>query len=199
MNKTWKMLDSELLHNGWFRLERLHFEHELFAGGSTGPVNREFYERGNVAAVLPYDRSSDSVVLVEQFRIGAKDDPDGPWLIEVVAGMIEANEQPEEMAHREAREEAGITLDKLIPMLNYYASPGATDERVHLYCALADLSQAGGVHGLADEHEDIRVLKVSADEAIALLHNGTIRNAISVIAIQWLALNLHRLRQGEFD
>lgn len=196
VEKEWKLLNQETLHDGWFRIQRYHFEHSLFAGGKTGSVDREVFERGHVAAVLPYDPVNDRVVLVEQFRIGAMYDENNPWLVEIIAGMIESGEEPEEMVRREAQEEAGLQLQSLIPVSRYYASPGGSTEVVHIYCALTDLSDAGGLHGLEAEDEDIRVLNVSAGEAIALLEDGTIRNAISIIALQWFCLNREALKSN---
>ena len=198
MKRSWTMLDRQTVYDGFFKIELCHFEHELFAGGKTGNVDRELFSRGNVAAVLPYDPSDDSVVLVEQFRLGAMNRPH-PWLTEVIAGMVEPGEEPQEMVHREAKEEAGLTLGNLFPVANYLASPGNTTEEVFIYGSLTDLSGAGGHYGLAEENEDIRVLHVSADDAIAMLDNGTICNALSVIAMQWFKANIDGLRRGEFS
>jgi len=192
--REWRSLGSKTVYEGWFRIARHQFEHTLFAGGSSGSVDREVFDRGHVAAVLPYDPVLDRVVLIEQFRIGAMNDEKSPWLVEVIAGMIEPGEEAEAMVHREAKEEAGLQLEHLLPIRRYYASPGGSTELVHLYCALTDLSGAGGLHGLAEEDEDIRVINCGADEAIALLDDGTIRNAISIIALQWFCLNREKLR-----
>lgn len=194
MNKDWELLKKDTIHEGWFRVYRYHFKHTLFAGGWTGEIDREVFQRGDVAAVLPYDPKLDRVVLVEQFRIGAMNDKESPWLVETIAGMIEPGEEPEEMVRREGKEEAGLTLGELIPVRKYYASPGGGTEEVHVYCALTDLSEAGGFHGLEAENEDIRVINCSADEALQMLEDGTIRNAISIIAMQWFAVNRDRLR-----
>ncbi len=197
MNRHWKILERKLVYQGFFNIELCHFEHELYAGGKTSAVERELFSRGNVAAVLPYDPTHDSVVLVEQFRLGAMNRTH-PWLTEVIAGMVEPGEEPMEMVHREAKEEAGLTLGDLFPIANYLASPGNTTEEVFIYGSLTDLSGAGGHYGLAEENEDIRVLHVGADEAIAMLDNGTICNALSVIAMQWFKANIESLRSGGF-
>ncbi len=196
MTKQWKMLDRKPVHQGFYTVHLCHFEHSLFQGGKTGPVERELLERGNVAAVLPYDPTDDSVVLVEQFRIGAMNQED-PWLTEVIAGMVEAGESPEEMVRREAKEEAGLEVNDLIPISRYLSSPGSSTEEVFLYAAIADLSSAGGYHGLAEENEDIRVIKLNADDAIQLFDKGIIKNALSVIAMQWFKANLEDLRIGK--
>jgi 8-oxo-dGTP pyrophosphatase MutT (NUDIX family) len=83
--------------------------------------------------MLPYDPQRDEVVLIEQFRVGALGKTDNPWLIELVAGLIDKEEQPEEVAHREAQEEAGLVIGALWPMTKYFPSPGGSNEFVHLY------------------------------------------------------------------
>ena len=195
MNKKWQMLNKKRVYDGFYKVDSCEVEHALFQGGTTKPMKRELLYRGNVAAVLPYDQKDDSVVLIEQFRIGATNQED-PWLVEVIAGMVETGESPEAMVYREAEEEAGLKLDNLSLMTTYLASPGMTTEEVFIYSSLADLKDAGGYFGLETENEDIRVLKMKADEAIELFDNGTIRNAISVVAMLWLKLNIEKLRQG---
>ena len=195
MNKKWQMLSKNRVYDGFYKVDSCEIEHSLFQGGTTNPMKRELLYRGNVAAVLPYDKRDDSVVLIEQFRIGATNQQD-PWLVEVIAGMVETGESPEDMVYREAEEEAGLTLDNLSLMTTYLASPGMTTEEVFIYSSLADLKDAGGYFGLETENEDIRVLKMKADEAIELFDKGVIRNAISVIAMLWLKLNIDKLRQG---
>jgi ADP-ribose diphosphatase len=155
---------------------------------------REVFERGHAAAVLPYDPVRDQVVMVEQFRIGALDAPEGPWLLEIVAGIIAPGETPQEVVRREAVEESGCTLLGLEPICEYLVSPGGTSERIHLFCGQVDASQADGIHGLAEEAEDIRVVVLSTDAAIAHLHAGKIRAAAPIIALQWLLLNRDQLR-----
>src|SRR5690606_40469080 len=141
-----------------------------------------------------YDPLRDEVVLIEQFRVGALDKKASPWLLELVAGLIEEGEQPEQVARREALEEADLSLDRLWPITEYFPSPGGSDERVHLYLGRCDSSAAGGVHGLAEEGEDIRVHVLSFAEAMAAAEDGRIDNAASLIALQWLALHREELR-----
>jgi len=142
---------------------------------------------------LLYDAKQDSIILVEQFRIGAIDDKNSPWLLEIVAGMLEDNEDPELLVKREAKEEANCDIQKLIPICNYYSSPGGTSERVYLYCGLVDSTGIGGVCGLKAEDEDILAHVVAFDDAIKLLAQGKIDNAASVIALQWLIINKQSL------
>lgn len=190
-----EVVEREACFRGFYQLDRLHLRHRLFAGGMGKLINRELFVRHDAVCVLPYDPQRDCVVLIEQFRVGALDKSVNPWLIELVAGLIDKDEQPEEVARREAVEEAGLELAELWPLTQYYPSPGGSDERVHLYVGRCDSLGAGGVHGLEEEGEDIRVLVWSLDEALAALGDGRIDNAASIIALQWLALNRDKVRE----
>lgn len=188
------VLARETCHQGFFRLDRITLRHRLFGGGWSPPLRRELLERGHAAAVLPYDPARDEVVLIEQFRIGALEDPGGPWLIEIVSGIIEPDEDPEAVVRREAVEEAGITLRELVPVHEFVLSPGGSSERIHLYCGRVDAAGAGGIHGLPEEGEDIRVMALPFERAWALVEAGRVRSAIPLVALQWLALHRERLR-----
>ena len=190
-----EVVEREACFRGFYQLDRLHLRHRLFAGGMGKLINRELFVRHDAVCVLPYDPQRDCVVLIEQFRVGALDKSVNPWLIELVAGLIDKDEQPEEVARREAVEEAGLELAEPWPLTQYYPSPGGSDERVHLYVGRCDSRGAGGVHGLEEEGEDIRVLVWSLDEALAALDDGRIDNAASIIALQWLALNRDKVRE----
>ena len=119
-----------------------------FAGGWSGELERELFERGHAVGVLPYDPGG-------RFRRADRAVPDrragrrhGSWLSEVVAGIIEAGEAPEEVARRETQEEAGIEVMDLMPICRYLVSPGGSSESVILYCGRVDSRGAGGIHGL---------------------------------------------------
>jgi ADP-ribose pyrophosphatase len=152
-------------------------------------IAREILERGHAVAVLPYDPKMDSVLLIEQIRIGAMASKSSPWLLECIAGMAEGSLDYEQVARKEALEEAGLTLDKLHFMMSYLSSPGGTTERIYLYLAETDLSQAGGVYGLETEGEDIKTHVLPYQEAMERLNSGEIDNAATVISLQWLALH----------
>ena len=187
--RPWAIERRETLHDGFYRIDRVRFRHALHGGGTSGPVERELFVRGDVVGVLPYDRAADRVLLIEQFRIGAMHGAPDPWLWEIVAGMIDTDEPPEAVARREAREEAGLELRSLRLVSRYLASPGATTEEVSVYLAECDLAGAGGTHGLDAEDEDILARVVPAERAIAMLGSGEVRNALSIVALQWLALH----------
>ena len=189
-----ELLGKSQRYSGFFRINGYRLRHRLFAGGWSGVIEREVFERGHAVGVLPYDPVADSLVLIEQVRIGALVAGMSPWLIEVVAGIIEEGEAPEEVARRETLEEAGLEIQALIPMCRYLVSPGGSSESDLLYCGRVDSRGAGGIHGLAEEHEDIRVDRVAYEEAMHLLEEGRVTNSVSLIALQWLALHRDRVR-----
>lgn len=189
-----ELIQRETCFQGFYRLDRLHLRHRQFAGGMGPQLSRELFVRHDAVCVLPYDPQRDAVVLVEQFRVGALDKSSNPWLLELVAGLIDPGEQPEDVAHREAEEEAGLQLTALWPITQYYPSPGGSDERVHLFIGRCDSAGAGGVHGLAEEGEDIRVHVWPLEDALQAVKDGRIDNAASIIALQWLALNRAEVR-----
>jgi ADP-ribose pyrophosphatase len=190
----WEIADRELLYSGFFRLSRLRLAHALFEGGMSPELERELIERGHAAAVLPYDAPRDRVVLIEQFRVGAIESPRGPWTTEIVAGLMESGESAEAVGRREAGEEAGCELGELVRAHQYYSSPGGSTERITVFVAQVDSRGIGGLHGRADEGEDIRVRVVDFEEAMGLVASGVIDSAMPIIALQWLALNRADLR-----
>ncbi|WP_082880402.1 NUDIX domain-containing protein, partial [Oleiphilus sp. HI0128] len=145
--------------------------------------------------VIPYDPMEDKVVLLEQFRPGAILEDQSPWLLELVAGMNDEGEHPENVARREAQEEARLELGELEKICEYLVSPGGTTEKVYLYCAKVSVQGVGGVFGLAEEDEDIKVHCLDFEAAYKLVENGTINNAAAIMGLQWLALNRERLRE----
>lgn len=193
-----KIEKAERLHDGFFKVDRYSIDHKTFAGEQTGIFTRELFERGDASAVLLYDPAKDVVVLTEQYRIGAalKSHDSTPWLLEVVAGMIEQGESPESVACREAEEEVGCSPKELIPISSYWSSPGGTSEKVHLYCSLIDSSGLGGIHGLEDEQEDILVRIIPFSIAYDAIESGEINNAATIIALQWLKLRHTELCQN---
>ena len=184
----------EQCFKGFYQLDRVHLKHRLFAGNMGPTIVRELFVRPDAVCVLPYDPHTDSVVLVEQFRIGALDKSPEPWLLETVAGLIDTDEQPAQVARREAREEAGLELQELLPVMAYYPSPGASDERVCLYIGRCSTDGVAGVFGVAEEGEDIRVHVWPLADALKAVQDGRIDNAASIIALQWLALNKDQVR-----
>lgn len=194
----------ETVFSGYFRVDQYRLRHRLFAGGWSGSFGREVFERGHAVAIILYDPDRDLVVLIEQFRIGAfvavRSEPHlagtaGPWLLEVVAGIIDEGESPEEVARREAVEEAGCEVTALEPACRFLLSPGVTSESLTLFCGRIRAAGVGGIHGLKDEHEDIRVLAVPAAEAFRWLEEGRFANATALVAMLWFRLKHEDIRR----
>jgi ADP-ribose pyrophosphatase len=190
-----EILDRELGYQGFFRLERVRLRHSLHRGGMSPVLVREILEKGDVVAMLPYDPVTDTVVMIEQFRIGAIGEERSAWLLEIVAGLMEPGERPEEVARREAGEEAGLAVGRMAPIARFFATPSKSSELTHLFCGEVDANGAGGIHGLAHEGEDIRVIPMPAGQAFDLLESGRIDSAWPIIALMWLQTHRERLRR----
>lgn len=189
-----EILDRQTPFQGFFRLDVVTFRHRLYQGGWSEPVRRELFVRHPAAAVLPYDPQNGLILLVEQFRVGALEWRDSPWCLELIAGIADKDgESAEALIRREAVEEAGLEMGEMQTVASYMPSPGGTNERLQVFVGRADLSEAGGYFGQADEGEDIRALTLPADQIPALLESGRVDNAASLIALQWLLMNRARL------
>ncbi len=188
-----KIVNAESAFQGYFRVDRLTIRHATFAGDSI-EICREVFKRGNAVCVLLYDPQKDKVVLVEQFRVGALA-AESPWMLEVVAGIVEPGETAEDVARREAIEEAGLTLGEVQPISRFLPSGGGCDEWIDLMYAEVDSNSAEGLHGLADEGEDIKVHVLDAQEAFDLVVSGAINSSPAIIGLQWLELNRSRLKR----
>lgn len=187
--------ERRTVYQGYFRVDRYLLRHRRFDGEWSGAMVREVFERGHAAAVLPYDPARDLVVLIEQFRTGAYAAGLGPWLVEVVAGIIEPGECAEDVVRREAREEAGCEILALERIGRVMPSPGGCSEVLDLFCGRVEAAAIGGLHGMAEEHEDIRAFALPLPEALDRLGGDEIFNANAVMTLQWLALNHARLRE----
>ena len=190
-----ELIEMQTPFQGYFRIDRYRLKHRRFDGGWSGEINREVFERGQAASVLPYDPLSDTVILIEQFRIGAYAAGLDPWLCEVVAGVVESGEDPAGVAGREAVEEAGCNIVSLVPIGKVLLSPGGCSEILHMYCGRVDSRGLGGLHGLDDEDEDIRAFTLPRQEALRRLADGAFVSAPAIMSLQWLALNRERLLQ----
>jgi ADP-ribose pyrophosphatase len=188
--------EEKTVYSGFFRIKRFLLTHKLFRGGESKMISRELFCRGNSVGVLLYDPVSDRVGLVKQFRIGCLDNEHDPWVWEIIAGVNDKNESAAQVAVREVKEESGIiTGASLMPICNYYSSPGGTDERLQLFCAIIALPETEEVHGVADEAEDILFKTFDYPDAIDAMLRGTVNNAATIIALQWLELNRRELRE----
>jgi ADP-ribose pyrophosphatase len=190
-----RILEDCQVFSGHFSVRRLTLQHRCFAGGWSKPLVRELFERGDAVGVLPYDPVNDRVVLLEQFRAGAIRGADSPWMLELVAGVVEPGESDAQVARRESLEEAGCELMELQPVATLLPSAGACSEQVRLFCGRIGPSEVGGIHGLTEEGEDILVHSVTRQDALSLLAENRIPNGHTLIALQWLQLHGDELRQ----
>jgi ADP-ribose pyrophosphatase len=190
-----RVLEEQTAWSGHFAVRKLTLQHRRFAGGWSEPLVREVFERGDAVGVLPYDPRTDRLVMIEQFRPGAMRGDDSPWMLELIAGVVEPGESDEEVVHREAMEEAGCQLSELVPIATVLPSAGACTEQVRLFCGRVSSAAVGGIHGLQEEGEDILVHSVSRRDALQLLADDRIPNGHTLIALQWLHIHGESLRE----
>jgi len=191
-----EIVDESIGYSGFWTLKVLRLRFRRFAGGWSETVRRELHCRGEAVGVLLYDPRLDALGLVEQFRVGAAFRAGSPWLLELVAGLVEPGETPAEVAVRETAEESGCAIEELVPVAGYYSSPGGTDEYFHLFCARTELSRAAELHGERGEHEDIRLHVIPYAAVRDLQREGRLDNAHTLIALQWLHMHREELRRA---
>jgi len=179
----YKILKKDRVYQGFFGMDEYLVEHDLFDGGSL-QIKRENMERGDAAALLLYDPKQDEVLLLEQFRIGPAARDDNPWLIEIVAGMVDQGETAEQAVIREAEEESGFIPSQVTFLGRYYTTPGACSERIDLFLGLVDKHKPAGAGGGCDaEQEDIRTLWVSRETSLEMLAEGKIASGAPILAL----------------
>lgn len=179
----------DTLYSGYAKVDRFTLSHKKFDGDQTPDISRECFISADAVVVLLYDPKAEQVALIEQFRIAPYMHGENPWIFECVAGRIDKDEAAETVARREAVEEAGCETGRMIHIGRYYPSPGIFAERLTYFCAEADLSAVGGVHGLDEEDEDIRAVVIDFDDAQAAIYDGRIVSGPTAFALQWLAVH----------
>ncbi|MEL0611908.1 NUDIX domain-containing protein [Marinomonas arenicola] len=187
------IINDECVYKGFFEMHKLTLKHKKFNGEWSQPMTREMMVRGDAVCVLLFDPVADKVLLIEQFRPSLPKS-ESPWLIELVAGMVEEGEDDEEVARRESLEEAGVTVKRLEYLFKFVPSPGGLVEYLRMYAGEFDASavDVNRTHGLDEENEDIRLHLLDADDAIALL-DSDVENASTIMGLQWFALNKDKL------
>lgn len=191
----YQLVERKVVYKGVFRMAKYTIRYRLFGGGWSKNVQLEVMERESAVAVLPYDPILDKVILIEQFRPAPLSHEAYPWLTEIVAGIFTKDEAPTHVAEREAKEEANCEILDLFPIYEYFVSPGGCNEYIHIFIGRIDAANSGGIFGIADENEDIRVKVLSSDDAFALMQSGEIKTSPAIVSLQWLQLNRERLKQ----
>lgn len=183
-----KLVHSKALWNGWSKLHGLEFDYT----DSTGKLvnfSREVLERKPAAAVLLYDPSRKTTLMVRQFRAPVYLVGEAPFLLEVPAGVIDSG-AAEDAACREVLEETGYQISAPRFLFAAYMSPGAVTEKVHFfYAEISDAHKIASGGGLEDEHEDLELLQVPMVQALEMIESGEIIDAKTIMLLQWAALN----------
>jgi nudix-type nucleoside diphosphatase (YffH/AdpP family) len=178
---------KRLILDDFFKVEEAKLQYELFNGEMSIPVRRLSLERGGSVAVLIFNLDTQKLILINQFRYPAHKNGQG-WMTEIIAGMVDDGETPEESAQRELLEEAGLTISSFEHICDFYPSPGGSSERIFLYYAevsgeFAIYSKTGG---LAGHGEDIMTMEVTLEEALNKIKAGEIIDAKTIMGIFWL-------------
>ncbi len=183
-----KLRGVTVLSDNYYILRKAAFDFRR-RDGTWQTQTRESYDRGHGAAVLPYDPARGTVLLVKQFRYPAFEAGYRHMLIEAIAGLLDGDDG-ETCARKEAMEEAGVTLGAVKRVFHCFMSPGAVNERLHLFVGEYDAaSRIGKGGGHASEGEDIEVLELKLDEAMAMVSRGEIVDAKTIMLLQWVKLN----------
>jgi ADP-ribose pyrophosphatase len=192
-----RIVSQEVAFRGHLRLDVVRYHNRLYSGGWSGERVYDVLRRGGAVAIVLYDPERDAVVLVEQFRLPPLIAGFSPWITEVVAGLIDKEgENTDDVARRESREEAGLeVIGELIPIQLYLPTPGNSDETVMLYCGRVDAANAGGIFGLPEEGEDIRVIVRPLAELEAMLDAGKIETGHTLICLYWLLRHRDEVRR----
>ncbi|MDM9619873.1 NUDIX domain-containing protein [Rhizobium sp. S96] len=187
-NAKAEIVEDKTLSDGWTRLSNYEIDY-TDSEGETHRLHREVYHRTPAATILLHDPKRDTVVLVRQFRLPVQLHGEPAWILETPAGLLDG-EEPEAAIRREAMEETGFRVRDISFLFKAYSSPGSSTEVVHFFAASIDTDDRvsnGG--GLAEEHEDIEVVEVPLDQALAMIGTGQIVDFKTIILLQWAALN----------
>ena len=192
MDSQYKIINKKKLHNGFFKLHDINFKHRKHDGSWSNKVSREVFGGAHVSTVLPYDPDKKKILLLKQFRAGAMKREENPILIEIVAGMIDEGETPEEAANRECFEETGCKINKLVDIYSYYPAPGSSESYYHFFLGEVKSFEGEKIFGKEDEDEDILVKSYTIEEVKNLLNEKKILNGVTLLALQWFFLNYYK-------
>ena len=192
MNSKFKILNKVNLHNGFFKMNKVTLKYKKFDGSWSNQVDREIFGGAQVSAVLPYDPINKKIVLIKQFRAGTMSRGNNNYLYEIVGGIIDEGEDPQDAAKRECLEETGCKIKKLTSIQGYYPAPGSSESYYHLYLGEVIAPDREGIKGLSKENEDIFVKSYTFEEVREKIKNKEILNGMALIALQWFFLNIYK-------
>jgi ADP-ribose pyrophosphatase len=178
--------DHRRVFDGFFKIDEALVSYEGAAGGMIGPVRRLSLERGDAAAAVVFHRDRRALLMARQFRYPTHARGPG-WLDEILAGMVDAGERPDEAIRREVREESGYDIEQLDDIGTFYLSPGGSSERVVLYYAeVSDASRVGPGGGQIGEGEDIQIVETPVADLVRDALAGRVADAKTLVGILWL-------------
>ncbi len=192
MKPKYKIINKKNLYKGFFELNEIDFTHKKHNGAWTKPIKREIFKGAHVSTLLPYDPIKNKIVLIQQFRAAVISRYSEEMLYEIVAGMIDNDENPEQTAIRECFEETGCRVKKVIPINSYFPAPGSSESFYHFFLGEIDSYDSKQIKGLKNEDEDILVSSFTVNEVKKMLKNKIIKNAATLIALQWFFLNYYK-------
>ena len=192
MKLKYKIINEKNLYSGFFKLKKLEFVHQKHDGSWTNQVNREIFSGAHVSTLLPYDPLKKEIILIQQFRAGVLKRYDKDYLYEIVAGIIDEGENPEEAAARECFEETGCKVNNLTPIQNYFPAPGSSESYYHLYLGEVNSFDGQRIMGLENENEDILVKSYKVNDVKDMLNEKKIKNGLTLIALQWFFLEYYK-------
>ena len=192
MKLKYKIINKKNLYSGFFSLNKYEFIHEKHNGEWTSTVEREVFSGAHVSSLLPYDSIKKEIILIQQFRAGALSRYDENYLLEIVAGIVDEGENPEQTAIRECFEETGCEVKKIHPIQSYFPAPGSSESYYHLYLGEIQAFEGERIKGLEKESEDILVKSFKIDEVRQMLKEKKIMNGLTLVALQWFFLEYYK-------
>ena len=192
MKLKYKIINKKNLYSGFFSLNKYEFTHKKHDGEWTSTVDREIFSGAHVSTLLPYDPIKKEIILIQQFRAGVLSRYDEDYLLEIVAGIIDEGENPEETAIRECFEETGCEVKKIHHIQSYFPAPGSSESYYHLYLGEIQAFDGERIKGLEKESEDILVKSFKIDEVRQMLKEKKITNGLTLIALQWFFLEYYK-------
>ena len=192
MKPKYKIINKKNLYSGFFNLNKYQFIHQKHDGNWTNEVEREIFSGAHVSTLLPYDPIKKEIILIKQFRAGVISRYDDDYLYEIVAGIIDNNEKPEETARRECVEETGCEVNKIKTIQSYFPAPGSSESYYHLFLGEVNSFKGKRIMGLKSENEDILVKAFKVDRVRKMLKNKQIINGLTLIALQWFFLEYYK-------
>ncbi len=193
MSSKFKILGKKIIHNGFFKMNEVTLKYQKYDGKWSNEIKRELFGGAQVSAVLPYDPDNKKIVLIQQFRPGTISRSNDNYLDEIVAGIIDQGENPEETAIRECFEETGCKVKNLRPIQGYFPAPGSSESFYHLFLGEVVAPSKEIIKGLENENEDILVKSYNLEKVKEKMEKGEFLNGITLVALQWFFLNISRL------